>query len=103
MRAQAAALYREYADREREFTEKQKASRAEAEELRGERDALAIRARRLEEVLDVEERAADDPSAPHRWVTPPVYGLCGYPLCVDSPGTPCVRTLCIHAAYGLCW
>lgn len=68
MRAQAAALYREHADREKEFQEKQKASKAEAGVLREERDALAVRARRLQEVLDVEDAAADDPTAPHRLV-----------------------------------
>ncbi|CAN0076060.1 unnamed protein product, partial [Ectocarpus fasciculatus] len=66
MRAQAAALYRDHADREKEYDEKQKASKAEAGVLREERDALAVRARRLQEVLDVEDEAADDPTAPHR-------------------------------------
>eukprot|EP00903_Cladosiphon_okamuranus_P020140 g18493.t1 len=66
MRAQAAALYREHANREVELEDKQKASREEAEGLREERDALAIRARRLEEVLQVEDEAAEDPTAPHR-------------------------------------
>lgn len=66
MRAQAAALYREHADREVELEGKQKASREEAEDLREERDALAIRARRLEEVLKVEDEAEEDPIAPHR-------------------------------------
>ncbi|CAN0162716.1 unnamed protein product, partial [Ectocarpus sp. 12 AP-2014] len=66
MRAQVAALYRDHADREKEFDEKQKASKAEAGVLREERDALAVRARRLQEVLDVEDEAADDPTAPHR-------------------------------------
>lgn len=67
MRAQAAALYREHADREVELEGKQKASREEAKGLREERDALAIRARRLEEVLQVEDEAAEDPTAPHRF------------------------------------
>lgn len=66
MRAQAATLYREHADREVELEEKQKASKEELEGLREERDALAVRARRLEEVLDVEDEAAEDPTAPHR-------------------------------------
>lgn len=66
MRAQTAVLYREHADREKEFVEKQKAYEEEAAGLREERDALKVRARRLEEVLDVEDKAADDPSAPHR-------------------------------------
>lgn len=66
MRAQAAALYREHADREVELEGKQRASREEAEGLREERDALAIRASRLEEVLRVEDEAAEDPTAPHR-------------------------------------
>lgn len=68
MRAQAATLYREHADREVELEEKQKASKEELEGLREERDALAVRARRLEEVLDVEDEAAEDPTAPHRCV-----------------------------------
>lgn len=66
MREQAAALSREHTEVEMKFEEKQKASAEEAESLREERDALAVRARRLEEVLDVEDRAVGDPSAPHR-------------------------------------
>lgn len=66
MRAQAANLYREHADREKEMDAKQKAFKDELEGLREERDALAVRARRLEEVLNVEDEAADDPTAPHR-------------------------------------
>lgn len=67
MRAQAATLYREHTDREKEYAEKEKLFKQEALELREERDGLAVRARRLEEVLDIEDRAADDPSTPHRY------------------------------------
>ncbi|CAM9519595.1 unnamed protein product, partial [Hapterophycus canaliculatus] len=66
MRAQAAHLYRDYADREKEMEAKQKAFKEELQRLREERDALAVRARRLEEVLNVEDEAAEDPTAPHR-------------------------------------
>ncbi|CAM9748610.1 unnamed protein product, partial [Scytosiphon promiscuus] len=66
MRAQAANLYRDYADREKEMDAKQKAFKEELAGLREERDALAVRARRLEEVLNVEDEAAEDPTAPHR-------------------------------------
>eukprot|EP00904_Undaria_pinnatifida_P003934 jgi/Undpi1/13541/HiC_scaffold_8.g03200.m1 len=64
MRAQAATLYREHADREKEWEERRKAHATEVEGLREERDAFAIRSRRLEEVLDAED--SDDPTAPHR-------------------------------------
>lgn len=68
MRAQAAILYREHADREAELEGKQRAFKEEAAGLREERDALAVRARRLEEVLAVEDEAAEDPTAPHRFL-----------------------------------
>lgn len=63
MRAQAAALYREHAEIEKGFKKKMEASSEEAAALREERDALEVRARRLEEVLAVEDKAVDDPAA----------------------------------------
>lgn len=76
MRAQTAVLYRESAEREKEFEEKRKASKAEAEGLREERDVLAVKVRRLEEILDVEDKTGEDPTAPHRCFLYPACFLC---------------------------
>lgn len=67
MRAQTATLYKDYAEREKQWNEREKASKEEGETLREERDALAVKTKRLEEVLNVEEQAVDDPAAPHRF------------------------------------
>lgn len=68
MRAQSANLYREHAAVKADFDKRQQDRDKETAGLREERDALAIRANRLEELLDIEDRAATDPSAPHRLV-----------------------------------
>ena len=67
MRAQTATLYRDYAEREKQWNDREKASKEEREALRQERDALAVKIKRLQEVLNVEEQAIDDPAAPHRF------------------------------------
>lgn len=67
MRVQTATLYRDYAEREKQWNDREKASKEEGEALREERDALALKAKMLQEVLNVEEHAVDDPAAPHRF------------------------------------
>ena len=67
MRTQAAALYRDHAEQEKQWSERQRRSKEEKEALREERDALAVKTKRLEEVLDVEDKVADDPAAPLRF------------------------------------